>query len=163
MPYTFQAPWSKMLKLTTLLSLGILLLAVFATRGPANYVAGGLLIASLLFFIRGYSIQNGQVVIHGLLWSKAYSLAEMVGAEVSPSVTAGSLRAFGNGGMFSMLGYFRNDKLGNYLAFITDSQNAVVLDFPDKRMVVSPDDPEAFVGAVREEYNRSHKWRRNNA
>jgi hypothetical protein len=156
MQNTFQAPWSTTLKLTTVLFVGILLLAAFAARGTATYIAVAILLGSMLLWIRGYSVQNGQVVVHGLGWNKAYPLSELVDTEANPFVTSGSLRTFGNSGLFSTLGYFKNGALGNYLAFVTDSQNAVVLDFREKRVVVSPDDPEAFVRAVREEYHRIH-------
>lgn len=159
MQNTFQAPWSNMLKLTTLLSIGILLLAAFTGRGTITYIAVVLLLASMLLFIRGYSVQNGQVVIHGLGWNKAYNLAELVDVEAKPLATSGSWRSFGNSGLYSMLGYYRSPDLGNYLAFITDTQNTVVLSFQEKRVVVSPDDPEAFVRVVREEYSRIHRHR----
>ncbi len=41
----------------------------------------------------------------------------------------GSLRLFGNGGMFSITGLYRNRALGNYRAFVTDLKKTVVLRF----------------------------------
>ncbi len=50
----------------------------------------------------------------------------------------GSIRTFGNGGLFCFSGRFRNRKLGSYRAFATDPKLAVVLRFPDKIVVVTP-------------------------
>jgi hypothetical protein len=61
----------------------------------------------------------------------------------------GSIRIFGNGGLFSFSGSFRNRKLGSYRAYVTDVKNAVVIKLPSGVLVVSPDSPDRFVDAVR--------------
>lgn len=49
------------------------------------------------------------------------------------------------------LGILYNSMLGGrFLGFITNSRNGVVLDFGGKKVVVTPDDPEAFADAVRD-------------
>jgi hypothetical protein len=40
--------------------------------------------------------------------------------------------------------------LGRYRAYATDASKSVVLKFGDKNIVVTPDDPKAFVEALRE-------------
>ena len=60
----------------------------------------------------------------------------------------GSLRLFGNGGIFSITGLFRNRALGNYRAFVTDLKRTVVLRFPERIIVVSPECPEKFVAEI---------------
>ena len=55
---------------------------------------------------------------------------------------------FGNGGLFSFSGRFRNREVGPYRAFVTDWTRAVVLFVPGRAIVVSPADPAAFVRAV---------------
>jgi len=57
----------------------------------------------------------------------------------------GSIRTFGNGGLFSFTGFYRNRLLGAYRAFVTDPRQAVVLRFPKRNVVVSPGAPEEFV------------------
>ena len=56
-----------------------------------------------------------------------------------------STRTFGNGGLFSFTGFFRNKALGAYRAFVTDPHQTVVLHFPTRTVVVSPSAPEQFV------------------
>ena len=61
---------------------------------------------------------------------------------------ARSLRIFGNGGLFSVCGRFRNRELGHYRAFVTDPKNAVVLRFGEQTIVISPEGPKEFVEAL---------------
>ena len=71
-------------------------------------------------------------------------------AEADPVALKGSIRLAGNGGLFAFCGWFRNSKLGVYRAFCTDLAHAVVLRFPDRTVVVTPDQPDKFVAAIRE-------------
>jgi hypothetical protein len=50
--------------------------------------------------------------------------------------------------MFSITGLFRNRALGNYRAFVTDLTQTVVLRFPKRTVVVSPQNPERFVADI---------------
>jgi hypothetical protein len=59
-----------------------------------------------------------------------------------------SLRTFGNGGIFSISGWFYRKGFGAYRAFVTDPRQTVVLRFPSRRVVLSPDDPEGFAKEV---------------
>ncbi len=64
---------------------------------------------------------------------------------LDPDALRGSIRLFGNGGMFSFTGLFRSPKLGRYRAYVTDPARTVTLRFADRVVVVSPSDPAAFV------------------
>ena len=155
-PPFFRSTWSNSLKLTTSLTLAILAI-IFIFGGPIGAVFSGvLLLASLLLMINGYSIEQGKVVVHGLLWRRIFDLCELVDITVEPGITSGSKVNLGFSGVFSALGNFTNPVLGDYQCFSTDSKNAVVIDFVNKRIVVSPADPEAFREAVMAESNRIH-------
>ena len=53
------------------------------------------------------------------------------------------------GGLFSIGGRnCRNRRLGRYDAYATDPARCVVLRFPDRIVVMTPDDPDAFVEAI---------------
>jgi len=76
-------------------------------------------------------------------------LAGLQSATFTPDVMRRSLRLFGNGGMFSITGWYRNSALGTYRAFVTDLKNTVVLRFAtQKTIVVSPENPEAFAAEL---------------
>ena len=56
-----------------------------------------------------------------------------------------SLRVWGNGGLYSVTGIYQNAALGRYRAFVTDPGQAVVLELPGRRIVISPADPPPFL------------------
>lgn len=60
----------------------------------------------------------------------------------------GSRRICGNGGMFSITGWYRNRALGTYRAFVTNLKDTVVLRFPARTIVISPENPERFVAEI---------------
>ncbi|MEO6846131.1 MAG: PH domain-containing protein [Chthoniobacterales bacterium] len=107
-------------------------------------------ILSLFFMIRGYSIGNGELRIHRLLWDTVISLQTLRSAKYDPNIMRSSYRLFGNGGAFSFTGIYRNSTLGNYRAFVTDLRKTVALHFPKRTIVISPGDPEDFVRTISE-------------
>jgi hypothetical protein len=60
----------------------------------------------------------------------------------------GAIRTCGNGGLFSFTGWYWSRELRGHRAFVTDFNRTVVLRFKSRTIVVSPDDPEAFVKAA---------------
>jgi hypothetical protein len=83
-------------------------------------------------------------------WSTRFDLARLTAFEANPHAMTGSIRLCGNGGLFCFIGWYRNPVLGNYRAYVTDPARAVVLEFGSaKKIIVSPDDPGAFVESLR--------------
>lgn len=156
----FRAPWSKSLivasTFATLVCLGVSYalwtLPVGASSETLRFWLAVLPLAILLvcalFTVRGYSIANDALLIHRLFWTTRLPLSGLQSVKYDPDATRRSIRTFGNGGLFSFTGYFRNKELGSYRAFMTDRRRAVVLRFPDRVIVVSPDRPEDFVRAI---------------
>ena len=107
---------------------------------PLAILCGG-----ILFTIRGYTVGPDAILIHRLLWTTRLPLAALQSAQFEPNAMKSSLRTFGNGGLFSFTGYFRNSSLGTYRAFVTDPHRTVVLHFSARTVVVSPSAPEDFV------------------
>jgi hypothetical protein len=58
-----------------------------------------------------------------------------------------SLRC-GNGGFYSITGFYWSKLLGLYRAFVTDMSRTVVLRYTRRTVVVSPASPEEFVHEV---------------
>jgi hypothetical protein len=144
----FYAPWSTKLKLTTGVFAAVLVVAAVAAGGWGSVVMVGILIVAAAFAIRGYSVMDGKLLIHHLGWANKLDLSKLSKAEVSPGATMGSARTMGIGGLLGFVGYFRNEILGSYKAYATNELNTVVLVFGNETVVVTPDDPEAFVEAV---------------
>jgi hypothetical protein len=158
---SFGAPRGRTLKLTTTVCLiicfGIPLIGLTNYSSFPGPLLWSMMLLPLLlvvgtapFMVRGYTVTDGAIIIHRLGWSFRLELAALQTIEADPNALNGSIRLAGNGGLFAFCGWFRNAKLGTYRAFCTDAAHAVVLRYPDRTIVVTPDQPENFVKAVKE-------------
>jgi hypothetical protein len=157
----FKAPWGRLLTwvsaLVSLIILGTAISAPIYLHGhPVSEIllAGialplGILGGSALFIVRGYTITADTLLIHRPLWDTKVSLAMLQSVESNPGLMSKSLRTCGNGGLYSFTGWYWNKRLGHYRAYVTDLKRTVVLRFITRRIVISPDDPAAFVEAMK--------------
>ncbi len=92
---TFGAPWSGTLKIVTLFSvillIGMILVGVFAFSNqqlPARLsliiLPPLILLGCALFMVRGYTVTEGQLMIHRLGWSSSLDLASLVSSHPGP-------------------------------------------------------------------------------
>ena len=105
--------------------------------------------SSALFAAFSYEITDTHLLIRRLLWTTKIPLPLGVTAEFEPHAMKGSLRIFGNGGIFGFYGWFWSTRLGRYSAYVTDMSRSVVIRAGSKTIVVSPDRPEEFVELMR--------------
>lgn len=113
--------------------------------------AGALLVGLFAFGPSGYSFEGRDLVIHRRAWAPArVPLTGLTGARVAPDAMRWSLRTFGNGGVFGFTGWFYNSRLGRYRAWVTDPKRAIVLEFGDGSIVVSPGRSHLFVDELRQ-------------
>ncbi len=155
----FKAPWGRSVRLATLFSVGILVVVAAmpwllsggdagAPGALATVLALAILAGSALFAVRGYRVRPDAVEVQRLGWTTRLPRSGLRSVEVAPGVMRGSLRVFGNGGLFALTGRFRNARLGAYRALVTDSERTVVLHYDTRRVVVSPDRPAEFARAL---------------
>jgi hypothetical protein len=157
----FGAPMALSLKIITALVIVVVVTAGFLPlflASPATtprfalllgpLLCGVLLLVIPLFAVRGFEIHHRELLIQRPLWWTRVPLKGLVSAEADPQAMKGSIRLMGNGGFFAYTGLFRNRKLGKYRAFVTDPSRSVVLKFDDRTVVVSPEDPTAFVRSL---------------
>ena len=153
------APWSRILKLVT--ALGAVLLAgagIVAYRAipvPSGFTHNfGLgiallfpliLVFSLLLTVTGYTVSSSDLVVQRLFWGTRVSLSGLQNVRLDPSLCKGSLRIFGNGGLFSFTGLYYNRRLGRYRLFATNFTNTVLLTTPNRKIVITPANANAFV------------------
>ena len=154
---TFRAPWGRTLKWMSALSVVLLLgvgVWILTLPGPRLLVYVplalfvGMALGAALFTIRGYTVAPDAILVHRLLWKTRVPRVGLVSATVEPHAMKGSLRTCGNGGMFSFTGWYWSKKLGHFQPYVTDLNRTVVLRWEKRTVVVSPDDPEAFVREV---------------
>ena len=159
-PLVFKAPWGTSLKVLTGLSSAILAVIItigifFGPHSNLIWIAGmivipiTLFVIAALFTIRGYLLTRDALLIQRLVWNSKVELSGLQSAEVDAEAMQHSTRIFGNGGLFCFAGKFENNRLGTYQAFATDPKRSVVLRFPDRKVVVTPEFPDAFVAEIR--------------
>ena len=135
----FKAPWGPFLIImSSLVTILLLAIALFVLTRPDQTFEGKLIVSliqimilggALLFTVRGYFLFQDTLYIKRLFWNSAVSLADIESVNIDPDAMKGSIRTFGNGGLYSFSGLFRNSKIGRYRAYATDHKRAVVLKF----------------------------------
>ena len=156
----FRAPWSSTVRNVTVLSLVILalpvLIGIFVATEPSLpaavlLIGGPPLIAAETFAgrVRGYTLAEDAITVRRGLWNTRLSLDGLRSVTGDAEAMRGSIRVFGNGGLFSITGRFWNRKLGWYRAFATDPSRAVVLRYAKRTIVISPHDPQHFIMRAR--------------
>lgn len=149
----YRAPWSGLLIgitcFATLLCVSASILAATRATGPGVWLAGlpvALTVGCALFLIRGYTITPDSILVHRLLWATDLPRAGLQSALVSPGAMRWSFRTFGNGGFFSISGFYWSKTLRSYRAYVTSPALTVVLRYSSGRTVVlSPAAPNDFV------------------
>ncbi|MBC7365306.1 MAG: helix-turn-helix domain-containing protein [Undibacterium sp.] len=150
----FRAPWSLTVKVVTVLASVVILALPFIISSESvhwlHWCLWGAFVFCLFFSVNGFSVRNGQLLVHRLGWATKFELAQLSAFNANPHAMMGSIRLFGNGGLFGFLGQYRNAVIGNFQAYVTDPENSVVLEFGTRKIVISPDDPQAFVETLRD-------------
>ncbi len=156
----FNAPWGTLLKVISILG-SLILIGVFGSMilsGRASTLIIVILYSlipvltlfiSLLFTVRGYSILGNIFRVRRLLWYTDIDISMLQSVEYDPKAMTGSLRTFGNGGLFSFSGSYKSRKLGSFKAYVTDFKKCVVIIAAGQTVVVSPDNPDLFVEVLR--------------
>jgi hypothetical protein len=152
------APWPRALKVSsalgTVLLVGISFAAHRAIPVPTGFthyfglgivfVLPAILVLSLLFTVRGYVVSSTDLAIQRLLWATHVSFSGLQRVSLEATICKGSVRIFGNAGLFGFTGLYQNSRLGRYRLFGTDLSHSVVLAFPDRSVVVTPAAAHAF-------------------
>ncbi|HSP42441.1 MAG TPA: PH domain-containing protein [Luteolibacter sp.] len=157
---TYQAPWggaliviSSLLVVLSIASVvGLPMLLPNVPEGMASlapWLLPVIVLCCLPFMIRGYVITEDAILIRRLFWTTRLDCAGLKSVDSVPNAMRRSLRTFGNGGGFSVTGWYWSKSLGFYRAFVTDLNRTVVLRFANRTVVVSPDDPEGFVNELK--------------
>lgn len=160
------APWTNALKLISALAT-ILLIAVGTVAYNRIMVFAGfphllglaivfifpaILVFSLLFMVTGYAVEGNVLHVERLFWSTHISLDGLSKVWFEPAVGKGSIRIFGNGGLYSFTGVYHNEALGRYRLFATDFTRAVVLVLPQRKVVITPASPEVFIDYLQRQF-----------
>lgn len=165
MDMTFSPVVSKQIVVTTLLAsiilvAGALLFFYLAHqvrgRGPIYYVLLAnavlmvlFLIGSTGFRIRSYELTSDNLAIHFGLGNKVYPLTGLQEARIVETPFAQARRVMGIGGLWCFYGQFRSADFGTFSAYAADQSRGVLLSWPDKKILVAPNNAEQFLQKVR--------------
>jgi hypothetical protein len=112
---------------------------------------GAVIVAGVWFGarIQAYRLAGGELVIVRRFHQPRFPLAGLESAVLDRAAMEGARKRCGNDGLGAVSGRFRSRKLGTFHAYLTNPQHGVVLRWPDRVLVVSPDRGYAFIEAVR--------------
>ncbi len=100
-------------------------------------------------FIRNYVLSENRLIVERFGLDTKFALGSLETVWEDPTAMNG-IYVMTNGGLFAFSGKnCRNKKLGVFEAYATDKKRSVVLRFPNHVLVVTPEDPTAFVKAVK--------------
>lgn len=154
----FKASKSLWLLTVTVFVLGglvLLALWIYFTGGDVSALAsfGSIVIfisgLSYYFSISKYRLTDTAIIIVRPFDTVTYPRNIIERAErVDKSDLYFAIRTFGIGGVFAYTGQFWNRKFGNMTWYVTRMDCAVMLYCRNKKILVSPDEPEAFIAAL---------------
>jgi transcriptional regulator with XRE-family HTH domain len=98
-------------------------------------------------YVTGLSVKDGKLLIHHPGWAKKIDLAKLTGIEICPEMLGAFPLTFLFGWNFSAPFYAAS--LGVFRNYGTNADTGVLLEFGKRKIVVTPDDRDAFVDAVR--------------
>jgi hypothetical protein len=157
----FGAPWARSVRLLSAGSVVLLpaIALIGLLLGPRHLwvwwlamvtVPLAILCGGLIFMVRGYILTDNHIEVRRLGWTTVLPLAGLDAVSGVPQGLGGSVRLFGNGGLFGISGWFWNRRIGRFRAYATDPQRTVLLRYRDgAKVVLTPHDVQHFIVQVR--------------
>ena len=101
-----------------------------------------ILIFSYLFSSRSYTLTNNELIINRPIGNRVINIADISEIKIpDASDFSGTIRTFGNGGIFGYYGKYYNSKLGNMTWYVTQKLNRIlILTKQGDKIIISPDD-----------------------
>lgn len=139
---------------TKIVSSIVAALLIAVSLGIGNAIVAGLtavvLFLSYAWSPRGYTVAERSIVVHRLIGRVTIPLdAVREARRAAAEDLTGCIRLFGSGGMFGYYGVFRTAKLGRSTWYMTKRANGVVIVAANKTYLLSPDDTDQFLAAIR--------------
>ncbi len=143
-----------------LLGLSLFMLAVGAVALVFKQIGGGLLawvVAVVLWIAWRMSsdaellwleLDRGMLTIRMRWQRERVPLGGATARRLTPEETAHLERLASTGGVVAGSGGFESHLLGELDLYASDLAHAVLVELPERRLVVTPDDPDGFVAAV---------------
>jgi Bacterial PH domain len=133
-------------------SIIVVFLAIVAATHAAivGFLTALVLVGAYAWSPRAYSISDRSILVKRLSGSLRLPLDDVLEASIATADDLrGCIRMFGNGGLFGYYGLFRTSRLGNCSWYVTNRTNMIVVVTSAKTAILSPDDVDGFLAAVR--------------
>jgi hypothetical protein len=147
----FSASYDSTTKIISAAVCAILAAVAIVTGSMIAAGVGALIIAlSYAWSPRGYTVSERSIFVKRLIGNARIPLDGIREARAAaPDDFRGCIRLFGDGGLFGYYGLFRTSNLGKSTWYVTNRGNAVVVIAGAKTSLLSPDDKDGFLSAVR--------------
>ena len=148
---SFTASLDRTTKIISAVVFVVLGFAALAAQSVAVAVLAAAVIAlSYAYSPRGYEITERSIIVRRLIGTVRIPLDDIRELRAATRDDfRGCIRLWGNGGFFGYYGLFRTAKLGKCTWYVTNRAHAVVLITAAKTVVLSPDDVQGFLAAIR--------------
>ncbi|MCE5311503.1 MAG: PH domain-containing protein [Acidobacteriales bacterium] len=149
----FPASYDRTTKIiSTMVCVLILGIAIISRNAVVGAVGLATILVSYGLSPRGYAIANRTITVKRLLKDIEISLegAREIRAAGRDDLK-GCFRLWGSGGLFGYYGLFRTSRLGNCTWYVTARHRPVILVTETKTILLSPDDVDGFLAAMRSE------------
>ncbi|MEI7803091.1 MAG: PH domain-containing protein [Bacteroidota bacterium] len=109
-----------------------------------------ILVVTFLYRPMNYTVTSSLIIINRPVSLFKINRIEIAKCSiVSKKEMSGTIRTFGNGGLFGYTGYYRNAKFGTMRWFATQRKNYVLIEkINGKKIIITPDEPENFIAAL---------------
>jgi len=125
--------------------------SIISTNGDIKPVLihGGILLLFVLIFIGSYlystykySVKGDILIIHRPISNLEIKLSDIAEIRsIDSTDLSGTIRTFGNGGLFGYYGKYYNSKIGNMTWYVTQKKNRILLRTQNEdKIIISPDD-----------------------
>ncbi len=101
-----------------------------------------------------YTIDTNTLQIKTKFFKYNFPVDGNVRIDVKPTLLQASSRRNGVGGVFSFSGIFYAKDVGAYTAFVSDPNKTVLIEFSDKKIAISPQEPKAFIDAANKVFKK---------
>jgi Bacterial PH domain len=137
-------------KVITAAVIAILLASVVITRSAVLGCLSILIVSvSYAYSPRRYIVSGRAIIVKRLIGNVTVPLGNLRAARPArPDDFRGSIRLFGNGGLFGYYGLFRTPGLDKSWWYVTNRSKSLVVITAEKTVVVSPDRGDDFLAAV---------------
>lgn len=102
-------------------------------------------LAYMLRAIRGFALSRDAVFVRRFLWTTAEPLDGLQSAVIDTDALAGAERLRSRPGGFGVGGWYWCARFGRFRGYLTNRNRPVVLRLERGVIILTPDDPDAFV------------------